>query len=201
MSSSQIQTLATSIAYNTTIYNHYLISNNLPTPSHHTKPSDAPTTLPREIENARQNAAEASHELHDLLSGSTGHVMNAAQRSTRMMTLHFIHTYKIGYALKWGERTTFADIAQQTNLDIGDTRRMIRLAMTEHFFTEPENGVIKHTAESYEIARNPLLSAWVGLTTQENWPPMLKLAETLRKHPGSEEPLESVSCNAMKYGG
>jgi hypothetical protein len=201
MSSSEIQTLATSIAYNTAIYNHYLTSNNLSTPSHHTKPSDAPTILPPEIENARQNAAEASHELHDLLSGSIGHVMNAAQRSTRMMTLHFIHTYKIRYALKWGERTTFADIARESNLDIGDTRRMIRLAMTEHFFTETENGVVMHTAESYEIAQNPLLSAWVGLTTQENWPPMLKLVETLGKYPGSEEPLESVSYHTTKCDG
>ncbi|KAH3999594.1 hypothetical protein HBH98_085830 [Parastagonospora nodorum] len=167
MSSSDIQTLATWIAYNTAVYNHYLTSNNLSTPSHHTKPSDAPTILPPEIENARQNAAEASHELHDLLSGSVGHVMNAAQRSTRTMTLHFIHTYKIGYALKWGERTTFADIARESSLDIGDTRRMIRLAMTEHFFTEPENDV-------------------------EDWPPMLKLVETLEKYPSSEEPLESA---------
>jgi hypothetical protein len=55
-----------------------------------------------------------------------------------------------------------------------------------------------HTAASFEIARNALLSAWVGLTTQENWPPMLKLVETLGKYPGSEEPLESVSCNSWK---
>jgi hypothetical protein len=109
------------------------------------------------------------------------------------MTLHFIHTYKIGYELKWGERTSFKDIVKQSNLDVGDTQRMMRLAMTEHFFDEPENGVVMHTAASYELARNPLLSAWVGLTTQENWPPMLKLAESLGKHPGSEEPLEAVS--------
>lgn len=115
------------------------------------------------------------------------------------MTLHFINTYKIGYELKWGERTTFKDIARESNLDVGDTQRMIRLAMTEHFFTEPENGVVMHTAASYELARNPLLSAWVGLTTQENWPPMLKLAESLGKHPGSEEPLESVSFISTKW--
>jgi hypothetical protein len=115
------------------------------------------------------------------------------------MTLHFIHTYRIGYELRWGERTTFKDIAQQSNLDVGDTQRMLRLAMTEHFFDEPENGVVIHTAASYELARNPLLSAWVGLTTQENWPPMLKLAESLRKHPGSEEPLESASSIVAHY--
>jgi hypothetical protein len=195
MTSSEIQELATSIAYNTAIYNHYLASKDLPAPSHHTLPSEKPQILPPDIEIARQTAAEASHELHDLLSGSIGHVMNAAQRSTRMMTLHFIHTYKIGYELKWGERTTFESIARKANLDVGDTRRMIRLAMTEHFFTEPESGVVMHTAASFEIARNALLSAWVGLTTQENWPPMLKLVETLGKYPGSEEPLESVSCN------
>jgi hypothetical protein len=80
MATTEIQELATSIAYNTAIYNHYLSSNHLPAPSHHTLPSENPTILPPDIENARQNAAEASHELHDLLSGSIGHVMNAAQR-------------------------------------------------------------------------------------------------------------------------
>lgn len=91
------------------------------------------------------------------------------------MTLHFIHTYKVGYNLGWGEKTTFGEIAKQSNLDEDDTKRMVRLAITEHFFTEPENGVVMHTAASYELARNRLLSAWVGLTTQENWPPMLKV--------------------------
>jgi hypothetical protein len=80
MASSEIQNLATSIAYNTAIYNHYLSANNLPSPSHYVLPSEKPITLPPDIENARQNATEASHELHDLLSGSIGHVMNAAQR-------------------------------------------------------------------------------------------------------------------------
>jgi hypothetical protein len=80
MASTEIQELAISISYNTAIYNHYLSSNNLPAPSHHTLPSEEPIILPPDIENARQNAAEASHELHDLLSGSIGHVMNAAQR-------------------------------------------------------------------------------------------------------------------------
>jgi hypothetical protein len=83
MASSEIQELATSIAYNTAIYNHYLSSNNLPAPSHHALPSEKPTILPPDIENARQNAAEASHELHDLLSGSIGHIMNAAQRVSK----------------------------------------------------------------------------------------------------------------------
>jgi hypothetical protein len=121
------------------------------------------------------------------------------RQSTRIMTLHFIHTYKIGYELKWGERTSFKEIARQSNLDAGDTQRMMRLAMTEHFFDEPVNGVVMHTAASYELARNPLLSAWVGLTTQENWPPMLKLAESLGKHPGSEEPLESVGSSSVIF--
>lgn len=108
------------------------------------------------------------------------------------MVLQFIHTYKIGYGLKWGERTTFKEVAQHANLDENDTKRMVRLAMTEYFFTEPENGVVIHTAASYEIARNHLLSAWVGVTTQENWSPMLRLTEALRRYPGSEEPLESA---------
>ncbi|PVH96578.1 S-adenosyl-L-methionine-dependent methyltransferase [Periconia macrospinosa] len=188
----EIEQLANAIASNVAIYKQHLSSHGIPAPSHSELPPEGPITLPPNVENARQAALEASHELHDLLSGSVGHIMNAAQRSTRIMVLHFIHTYKIGYNLKWGSRTTFNDIADLANLDVDDTKRMLRLAMTEHLFTEPENGIVMHTAASYELARNHLLSAWVGITTQENWSPMLRITEAMGKYPGSEEPLESA---------
>ena len=76
----EIQNLAHQIAYNTAIYTHYLSSRDIPAPSHHQLPPDHPVILPGDVENARQVALEAAHELHDLLSGSIGHVMNAAAR-------------------------------------------------------------------------------------------------------------------------
>lgn len=80
MATTEIQDLAQIIAYNTAIYNHYLQANSLPTPSHYVQPPERPVRLPDEIEAARSAALEASHELHELLSGSVGHILNAAAR-------------------------------------------------------------------------------------------------------------------------
>lgn len=93
---------------------------------------------------------------------------------------------------------------------------MMRLAMANHFFTEPEPGIVAHTAASHAIVTNPLLNAWIGVTVDENWPPMLRvscfyliraqrvakarqLTEALKTWPDSEEPLESVSFTSSKH--
>jgi len=92
------------------------------------------------------------------------------------MALHFIDTYKVSHKLGWGEKKTFKELAKECGLEEVDTRRMIRLAMTHYLFTEPEEGYVMHTAGSFELVRNSLLEAWIGLMIKENWPPMLKVS-------------------------
>lgn len=54
---------------------------------------------------------------------------------------------------------------------------MMRLAMANHFFAEPKAGVVAHTVASHAIVSNPLLNAWIGVTVEENWPPMFQVSE------------------------
>lgn len=73
--------LASSISKNTAIYHDYLTQNNLPLPTHDVdlllqQPESQP--LPQEIAAALETATEASHELHQLLSGPVGRVTGAA---------------------------------------------------------------------------------------------------------------------------
>ena len=70
-------------------------------------------------------------------------------------------------------RTTFRKIAEECHLDEDDTKRILRLAMTEHYFKELESGIVVHSAATQMLEVNPLLAAWVGLTTDENWPSMV----------------------------
>jgi hypothetical protein len=94
-----------------------------------------------------------------------------------MMSLHFIYKNKIGHKLAWNETTTFEEIANESKLGLDDTTRMMRLAMANCFFAEPQPGVIAHTAASHAIVTNPLLNAWIGVTVEENWLPMLRVSE------------------------
>ena len=89
------------------------------------------------------------------------------------MSLHFIHHYKIAQKLGPNGQKTYKQIADECGLDEDDTRRMLRLAVTDHLFEEPEKGTISHTAATQMLAVNPLLSAWAGLATHENWPSMI----------------------------
>ena len=89
------------------------------------------------------------------------------------MCLQFIHHNNIAQKVPLDGRMTFEQIAEACELDKDDTRRMLRLAMTDNLFREPERGIVAHSATSQILAVNPLLFAWVGVTTQENWPSML----------------------------
>jgi hypothetical protein len=96
-------------------------------------------------------------------------------QSTRAMILDFIYTHRIGYDLAWGAKTTYGQLAKTHGLDEEDTKRMLRLAMAHLLFDETHDGMVVHTAPSFALATNTGLSAWTGLMTKDNWPPMLKV--------------------------
>ena len=68
------------IESNTVFYHDYLVSKGIPLPTH--QPLDLrveqPYSLPDDVAKALNAAIEATDELHDLLSGPTGLIMNAA---------------------------------------------------------------------------------------------------------------------------
>ncbi|KAF2111200.1 putative hydroxyindole O-methyltransferase [Lophiotrema nucula] len=112
------------------------------------------------------------------------------------MALDFIYTHNIGYKLGWGVETTYRELAKAHELDEEDVKRMLRLSMAFLLFDKTADGMVVHTAPSFALATNTGLSAWIGLMTKENWPPMLKIAEVLAKYPGSQEQLESAYAMA-----
>lgn len=187
-----ITELAESIAASTSKYNEYLVANGIALPTHAPSEKEIPVNVPAEIAGLRQQAIEASHELHELLIGPMGIPFTAYARSTRVMSLHFIYKNKIGHNLAWDETTTFEKIAQESKLGLDDTIRMMRLAIANYFFAEPQTGVVAHTAASHAIVSNPLLNAWIGVTVEENWPPMLRLNDAMQTWPDSEDPLQSA---------
>ena len=81
MSSNGIAELASCVASNTAKYHDFLVAKGLPLPSHEPMPSlpdGQPPSLPEDIEAARDSAIRACHELHRLLLGPVGLILNAA---------------------------------------------------------------------------------------------------------------------------
>lgn len=194
MASSKISELLSCISKGVTAYQDHYSSEGVCFPGPHSHPSGELSQLPSDVESARQAAKEACSELQGLLSRPEEIIMDTGPavcnqvhaqfhftiiddniQSSRIMALDFIYTYKIGYDLDWGMKTTYGEIAKARSLDEQDTKRMLRLAMAHLLFAETDDGMVMHTAPSFELATNIGLSAWAGLLTQENWPPMLKV--------------------------
>lgn len=68
-----------------------------------------------------------------------------------------------------GEETTLETISQSCGLNVIDTRRILRHAMTNHIFCEPRPGIVAHTAASRLLAENVLIRDFVGIGTEERF--------------------------------
>ena len=175
------------------MYSSYLESEGIPLPSHNVSHSGH-VTLPDEVVAARGIAIEAAQNLRDLLLGPMEYVYAASLdvslynfetlgvvtlvddwQFTKLLSLHFIYRYRLAELFPPDEERTFEEIAQKCGLDEGDTRRLLRLAMANHFFKEPRVGVVAHTAETKAIAETPFLTAWLGNQTEESWPAITRV--------------------------
>lgn len=90
-----------------------------------------------------------------------------------------------------GESTTYEQIAQTCSLPESDTRRIIRHAVTNYIFEEPQPGIVKHTAASKALATIPPLASVIGFLANEMWPSSSRITDALAKWPGSQEPNEA----------
>lgn len=76
-----------------------------------------------------------------------------------------------------------AELATKTTLDPVNLARVLRYAMTNHVFCEPEPGLVAHTAASKALAQDTSLQDWVGFNADDVLPAAGKVLEALRKHP------------------
>lgn len=63
-------------------------------------------------------------------------------------------------------------------------------------FEEPAKGMVQHNAASALLATLPMAHDFLGTMTEEMAPSSLRMAESLRRYPGSQEPKESAACIA-----
>lgn len=76
-------------------------------------------------------------------------------------------------------------------LDATNLKRVIRYAITNHVFQEPEPGVITHTAASRLLAQDKQLKAWVGLNTEDIYPASAHVIDALKEYPEATSPLRT----------
>ncbi|KAH8676553.1 putative O-methyltransferase [Tricladium varicosporioides] len=177
--------LSSIISENTKLLHDYLTTHNLPIPSFD---EDSPLglLLPPHIVACQDIIHNAASDLKALMQGPVRLLQNASDHRSSM-TLHAISRFNIASTFPVGGTARYSDIASKCNLSESDTRRILRFAMTDHIFTEPSPGVVKHTAASKALAQVPLMNQWLGMVSEEMWPAGVGFVDALEKWPGSEE--------------
>ncbi|KAF2194759.1 O-methyltransferase [Zopfia rhizophila CBS 207.26] len=187
-----VSTWLEKIEKNTKIFLDYVSSKDLPEPSFESGDGlDITKPLPEEIAAAREAAVEATGELHLLLMGPLGLLLETAGDQFLLLGLQYILRHGIQYQVPLEGETTFAEIASACNLSEKDVTRILRLSMARHVLKEPQKGFVIHTAASRMLLHNAQLEAWIMNVAEEFWPSLPRLVDATIKWPESEEPNES----------
>lgn len=109
-----------------------------------------------------------------------------------MSSLRWIYHFKIAEAVPLDRAIPFAEIAKEKGVDEDLLKRIMRHAMTNRIFHEPESGLVAHTSVSALLVRSRSLNDWVGYTSEETYPASTRLVEAHEKYGNSEKPNESA---------
>ncbi|KAI1455388.1 putative O-methyltransferase [Annulohypoxylon moriforme] len=171
----RIDQLAATISANTNTITDYLDDNNLPHPSFD---ADGPITLnlsPR-AERARSTAIDALQELLDLLQGPVACMLPKYNGTS----LQIISRHDIARKVPVEGTISFTELAETTDLQVNDLKRIMRFAMSFHrLFTEPEEGFVAHSAGSKKLASDEIVRAGLGQSFDEFYGSFARTADAL----------------------
>ncbi|MCJ1353124.1 MAG: hypothetical protein MMC33_003109 [Icmadophila ericetorum] len=180
MTSTRIVQLANSIAANTALVDNYFRANDLPTPSFSLGgPVDFGLAKKApHVESARIAAIEASIELQELLTGPI-QLLRPVLNAT---SLQAIYKFEIAQKVPIHGEISFASLAELSNLDELDLRRILRFAIVHHrVFCEPRKGYVAHSAASRRLAENAGARDGLGLMFDECWQSMARTVEAMER--------------------
>jgi hypothetical protein len=124
--------------------------------------------------------------------------MTKTSQSVNQLSLQAVYEFKIAEAVPLSGSISYQDLADKVNVPMLNLRRLIRHAMTNHIFHEPEKGFVAHTRTSRLLLEDPPLTNWVGFMMNDLWLPIAHVVKAMKKWPGSGESNET-SVN-LAYG-
>ncbi|EHK97896.1 putative Sterigmatocystin 8-O-methyltransferase [Glarea lozoyensis 74030] len=183
MAPSRILTLANEILANTKALDDFFTQNDLAPPSFE---EDTPLMyqFPPEIAAAQESLSAALDELSSLNKGPIQTIVSNSFAGS--IGLKTILKYNIHNLVPFETGTTFAELAQKTNLPVKKLTRLLRHGMTDHFFREPVPGRVKHTIATKALVLMPILGTWAEMGMYEVGPAKMNVRSPL--HQNSEEP-------------
>ncbi|KAE8329587.1 hypothetical protein BDV39DRAFT_213720 [Aspergillus sergii] len=151
----------------------------------------------KEAFEARLELIAASKELYALSHGPKDHIRNICWDAMDPMSLQAIWAFRVPQAVPLPGKISYEDLAEKCHqlsgvfVPLFTLKRIIRHAITNRFFCEPELGFVAHNRASRVLLEEETLDAWVGLLCNDIWPGFACTVEAMKRWPGSGEPNET----------
>lgn len=191
MDSPTLDSLAQEIASSTKILTAWLKEDNQSEPSFLSSgPEKFPqSAAPRDVQQAREKLISATSQLHVLAQWPfTAAQSFANTRAFDAQALRCIVSLNIAEHVPLQGSTSFAELAAQVEVDESRLRRVLRYAMTNYWFCEPELGQVAHSAMSKLLRTSDAIRGQtsyqtrVGAAASQSWLESLRASREDRSH-------------------
>ena len=151
--------IAKSILRDAEALDEYIRANNLPTPSFDANDPARTVYTTKEASAAHASLLANTHRLHRLAEGPAAMWMGTLNGPAGdALTTAAVYHFKIVDHVPIGAHAPFEDVAAKCGLALRDFKTIVRYAMTNFIFCEPQPGLIAHTAASRLLAENKLIN-------------------------------------------
>ncbi|PTB40951.1 uncharacterized protein TrAFT101_006102 [Trichoderma asperellum] len=147
---------------------------------------------------ARLELISLTKELHDIALGPKEGLRYLAWDCVNTLSLQSIWEFKIADAVPLDGKISYEDLTAKVkelnnglSLSVLDLRRLVRHAITNRIFAEPEKGFVAHSRTSRLIREDAPLRNWVGFMCNDLWLPLANVIPAMKKWPASEESTET----------
>lgn len=183
MDTPTLEQLAEEIQASTTAVTAWLKDNNHPQPSLST---DGPAKFPQteasqDIQQARERLISAAGQLHVLAQWPFGAAQSFANaRAFDAQALRCIVSLNIAEHVPLKGSISFAELSSRSDVEESRLTRILRYAMTNYWFCEPEPGRVAHTAMSALLVNSDAVRGQATYNTQVAVPSSQSWLESLR---------------------
>lgn len=133
-----------------------------------------------------------------MCESAAGPVTDQWLQNVSSLSLQAIWEFKVHEAVPLEGMISYEDLTAKVvelnnGLDIPvlNLRRLLRHAMTNRLFVEPQKGFIAHNRTSRILLEDEKMNSWVGFMTRDLFKPLANVVDAMKKWPGSEEPTET----------
>ena len=104
-----------------------------------------------------------------------------------MTSRHVIDRFQIAQSIPVDGKRTYEELAGTTNVPARTLRRVLRHAMAQRVFCEPQPGIVAHTKASKVLAENEHVRDYFATVCEQVWPAATRLADAIEKWPESDK--------------